>query len=488
MRFVELEGGGHEARLIKSIGAGAQRVLGVIRKANREVRVEPVDRRNKDSLVLTDPQAQALRDGDLVLAQVNAPEGRFGPKRGKLIEVVGREDEPRAASLIAIYAHNIPMGFSAAAEAEAEAAQPPTLAGREDLRDVPFITIDPADARDHDDAVYAEADTDKSNPGGWIVWVAIADVAAYVRSGSALDDVARDKANSVYFPDRVEPMLPEVLSAGLCSLREGENRACLAVRMVFGADGRKRSHRFVRGLMRSAAKLSYEQAQAAADGAPDDKTGPIVKRIIEPLYAAYGVMLKGRRARSPLAIESMERRIIISREGEVASITPRAALEAHKLIEEMMVQANVCAAETLEAARSPLIYRIHDTPSPEKVQSLVEFLETLGIPWSKGEAPRTDRFNKLLDETRETPNAEIVNEVVLRSQMQAVYSTENIGHFGLNLSKYAHFTSPIRRYADYDGAPRADAGAEARRRRADRPRHRPDEGHRRAHHLRRAAR
>jgi ribonuclease R len=448
VRFVKLENGQTEARLIKALGAGGQRILGVIRKARREVRVEPVDRRSKDSLLLTDPQAQELRDGDLVLAQATTAETRYGPKRGKLIEVIGREDEPRAASLIAIYAHGIPTGFPAAAEAEAAAAQPPTLAGREDLRQVPFVTIDPADARDHDDAVYAERDDDPKNPGGWIVWVAIADVAAYVRPGSALDETAREKANSVYFPDRVEPMLPEVLSNGLCSLREAENRACLAVRMVFGADGRKRSHRFIRGLMRSAAKLSYEQAQAAADGTPDDKTGPITKSIVQPLYAAYAVLKKGRDARSPLAIESAERRIVINHEGEVASITPRASLEAHKLIEEMMIQANVSAAETLEAKRTPLIYRIHDTPSQEKVQALVDFLQTLGIAWSKGEAPRTDRFNKLLDETRDGPNGDIVNEVVLRTQMQAIYSTENIGHFGLNLTKYAHFTSPIRRYAD----------------------------------------
>ena len=448
VRFIKLETGGSEARLIKSLGAGGQRVLGVIRKARHEVRVEPVDRRAKDVLLLTDPQAQDLRDGDLVLAQATTAETRYGPKRGKLLEVVGREDEPRAASLIAIHAHGIPTGFSPAAEAEAAAAQPPTLSGREDLREVPFITIDPADARDHDDAVYAQPDDDLKNPGGWIVWVAIADVAAYVRSGTALDETAREKSNSVYFPDRVEPMLPEVLSNGLCSLREGENRACMAVRMVFGADGRKRSHRFVRGLMRSAAKLSYEQAQACADGQPDEKTGPLAKSIIDPLWAAYACLKKGRNIRSPLAIESQERRIVINREGEVASITPRASLEAHKLIEEMMIQANVSAAETLEAKRTPLNYRIHDTPSPEKVQALVDFLQTLSIAWSKGEAPRTDRFNKLLDETRDTPNAEIVNEVVLRTQMQAIYSPENIGHFGLNLAKYAHFTSPIRRYAD----------------------------------------
>ncbi|MDB5450633.1 MAG: exoribonuclease, VacB and RNase family, partial [Phenylobacterium sp.] len=237
VRFVKLESGEYEARLIKTLGQSAHRLLGVVRKSRREVRVEPVDRRTKDSLLLTDPEAQELRDGDLVIAQVGAAATRYGPKRGKLLEVVGREDQPRAASLIAIHAHGIPTGFSAAAEAEA--AQPPTLKGREDLRDVPFVTIDPHDARDHDDAVYAEPDDDKSNPGGWIVWVAIADVAAYVRPGSALDETARDKANSVYFPDRVEPMLPERLSAGLCSLREGENRACLAVRMVFDKAGRK---------------------------------------------------------------------------------------------------------------------------------------------------------------------------------------------------------------------------------------------------------
>ena len=448
VRFVKLESGETEARLIKKLGQSAHRVLGVIRKARREIRVEPVDRRSKQSLVLDPGEGGSLRDGDLVLAQVGAATQRYGPHRGKLLEVVGHEDDARAASLIAIHAHGIPTGFSPAAEAEAETAQPPTLTGRQDLRDVPLITIDPVDARDHDDAVFAEPDTDPKNPGGWIVWVAIADVAAYVRPATALDREAREKGNSVYFPDRVEPMLPEVLSNGLCSLREGENRATMAVRMVFGADGRKRSHRFIRGLMRSAAKLSYEQAQAAIDGQPDDKTGPLMETVLKPLWAAYAVMKKGRDARSPLGIESLERKISIDREGQIAAITPRVSLEAMRLIEEYMIQANVSAAETLEARKTPLIYRIHDTPSPEKVQALVDFLGTLGLPWNKGEAPRTERFNKLLADTRETPHAEIVNEVVLRSQMQAVYSSENIGHYGLNLDRYAHFTSPIRRYAD----------------------------------------
>lgn len=447
VRFEALENGETEARLIKRLGQSAHRILGVVRKANKQVRVEPVDRRSKESLTLVPAEAANLSDGDLVLAQVTA-EVRYGPKRGKVLEIVGREDQPRAASLIAIHSHGIPTGFTQDAEAEAEAAQEATLKGREDLRDVPLITIDPPDARDHDDAVYAEPDTDPKNEGGWIVWVAIADVAAYVRPGSALDNGARDKGNSTYFPDRVEPMLPERLSAGLCSLRQGENRACMAVRMVFGADGRKRSHKFVRGLMRSAAKLSYEQAQRAVDGFPDDQTNPLLEPILKPLWAAYETMLKGRKARAPLAIESQERKIVLNAEGEVTSITPRASLEAHRLIEEMMVQANVCAAETLEQRKTPLIYRVHDAPSQEKMQSLAEFLQTIGMAWNKGEPPRTDRFNRLLDETREGPHGEIVNEVVLRTQMQAIYSTENIGHFGLNLDRYAHFTSPIRRYAD----------------------------------------
>ena len=449
VRFERLETGEIEARLIKRLGQSAHRVLGVVRKSRHETRIEPVDRRARNSLLITPTDARDIAEGDLVLAQVGGDAGRrYGPKRGKVLEVVGREDDPRAASLIAIHAHGIPMGFPREAEAEADAAAPPTLEGRTDLRELPLVTIDPPDARDHDDAVYAEPDADARNAGGWIVWVAIADVAAYVRPGSALDLAAREKGNSVYFPDRVEPMLPERLSAGLCSLREGEPRACLAVRMVFDKVGRKRSHRFHRGLMRSAAKLSYEEAQAAIDGRPDDRTAAVMDRVLQPLFAAYKTLQLGRDARSPLEIESAERQIHFGPDGRIAQITPRASLPAHKLIEEFMIQANVCAAETLEQRRAQLIYRIHDAPSDDKVQSLVDFLATLSIPWSKGERPSTVRFNKLLDQTRGGPHAEIVNEVVLRTQMQAIYSDDNSGHFGLNLDRYAHFTSPIRRYAD----------------------------------------
>ncbi|PQZ75074.1 MULTISPECIES: ribonuclease R [unclassified Brevundimonas] len=439
---------GWEARLVKRLDAGTNRVLGVIRKSARETRVEPVDKRSKDVLLIPNAVAGDLRDGDLVLASIEKGDHRYGPKRGKILESIGREDDPRAASIIAIHAHGLPTGFSELVEREAEDQALPTLKGREDLREVPFITIDPADARDHDDAVYAERDTDPKNPGGWIVWVAIADVAAYVRPNSALDREARDKGNSTYFPDRVEPMLPEVLSNGLCSLKQGENRACMAVRMIFDKDGKKTGHKFMRGLMRSQAKLSYEQAQSAIDGQQDDTTGPIMDAILYPLWNAYSTMLKGRERRSPLAIESAERRIIMAPDGGIAAIEPRKSLEAHRLIEEMMIQANVCAAETLEKTRTPLIYRVHEAPSQEKIFNLADFLHTIAKPWNKGEAPTTKRFNKLLDEMRDTPHAEVVNEVVLRTQMQAVYSPDNVGHFGLHLDRYAHFTSPIRRYSD----------------------------------------
>ncbi len=439
---------GWVAHLIKVLDAGAPRIVGVVRKSKRELRLESVNRKEKDSFVLTGANLDELKDGDVVLAAPSAGAHRYGPRPVQVVEVIGQEDSPRIASIMAIHSHGLPVGFQTSTEDEAKAARPPQLGSRTDLRDLPFVTIDPADARDHDDAVYAHRDDDPQNPDGWVVWVAIADVAAYVAPNSSLDRDARAKGNSTYFPDRVEPMLPHVLSSGLCSLQEGENRATLAVRMVFDASGRKLRHKFVRGLMRSAAKLSYEQAQAAIDGQPDDKTGPILETLLKPLWAAHACLQKGRDRRQPLHINSPERRVQLDKDGNVVAITPRVSLEAHGLIEEMMIQANVSAAEELEKHKTPLIYRVHDTPSMEKVQNLADFLATLGLPWNKGEPPRTPRFNQLLDSQKDGPHAEIINEVVLRTQMQANYNTDNVGHFGLNLDHYAHFTSPIRRYAD----------------------------------------
>src|SRR6202008_1797230 len=354
----------------------------------------------------------------------------------------------KAISLIAIHAHEIPEAFSRDALREAEEAQPANLKGREDWREVPLVTIDPPDAKDHDDAVHAEPDRDPNNKGGYIVHVAIADVAFYVRPGSALDHDAFLRGNSVYFPDRVVPMLPERISNDLCSLVPGAPRGALAVRMVIAPDGRKRSHSFHRVLMRSAAKLAYAPAQAAIGGKGDDPTGPLLDPILKPLYAAYTLVKRARDERDPLELDIPERKILLKSDGTVDRVIVPERLDAHKLIEEFMILANVAAAESLEKKALPLIYRVHDEPTLEKVHALQEFLKTLDIPFAKAGALRPSLFNRVLAQVAGQDYEQLVNEVVLRSQAQAEYSAENYGHFGLNLRRYAHFTSPIRRYAD----------------------------------------
>ena len=372
----------------------------------------------------------------------------FGLASGKVKERLGSLASEKAVSLIAIHSHEIPQAFSPAALREAEEAKPATLAGREDWRDLPLVTIDPPDAKDHDDAVHAEPDPDPNNKGGYIVTVAIADVAFYVRPGSALDRDALTRGNSVYFPDRVVPMLPERISNDLCSLVPGEPRGALAVRMVIAHDGRKRSHSFHRILMRSAAKLNYAQAQAAIDGRPDDTTGPLLDPILKPLYDAYAIVKRARDERDPLDLDIPERKILLKPDGTVDRVIVPERLDAHKLIEEFMILANVAAAEMLEKKALPLIYRVHDEPTLEKVHNLQEFLKTLDLPFAKSGALRPALFNRVLAQVKGHDSEPLVNEVVLRSQAQAEYSAENYGHFGLNLRRYAHFTSPIRRYAD----------------------------------------
>ncbi|WP_292275075.1 ribonuclease R, partial [Mesorhizobium sp.] len=373
---------------------------------------------------------------------------RYGLPRAKVLAVLGSLTSEKAVSMIAIHAHDIPHVFPAHVIAEADAVKPVSLAGREDWRDLPLVTIDPADAKDHDDAVFATPDTDKKNPGGVIVTVAIADVAAYVRYGTPLDREALKRGNSVYFPDRVVPMLPERISNDLCSLREAEDRPAIAVRMTFSAEGRKLRHSFHRIMMKSAAKLAYPQAQAGIDGVPDDKTGPILEGVLKPLWDAYAVLKRGRDSRQPLELELPERKILLKPDGTVDQVVVPERLDAHKLIEEFMIQANVAAAETLEGKKEPLVYRIHDAPSLAKQESLREFLHTLGLSLARGAQMRPGQFNGILERVRGADNEALVNEVVLRSQSQAEYSPKNIGHFGLNLRRYAHFTSPIRRYAD----------------------------------------
>jgi ribonuclease R len=439
----------YSGRVIKLIDRARARVLGIFRAMpNGGGRLTPVDKKALGREMTIPPGATGdAEDGDLVAVDV-PQRARGGSAQARVRERLGSLKSEKAVSLIAIAAHGIPNVFPREVEAEAGAAKPATLSGREDWRTLPLVTIDPADAKDHDDAVHAEPDTDRANDGGHLVTVAIADVAHYVRPGSALDREALLRGNSVYFPDRVVPMLPERISNDLCSLRPREDRAALAVRMVIGRDGKKRGHTFHRILMRSTARLAYPQAQAAIDGRPDDTTGPLRETVLEPLYAAYRAVKAARDAREPLDLDLPERKIVLKPDGTVERVTVPERLDAHRLIEEFMILANVAAAETLEHARVPLIYRVHDEPSLEKIEALREFLVSIGIKLPKGQVLKPALFNGILARVRGSEYEQMLNEVVLRSQAQAEYAAENYGHFGLSLRRYAHFTSPIRRYAD----------------------------------------
>jgi ribonuclease R len=438
----------YQARTIKKLVRATQRMLGIFRSLPGGIGViDPVDRKQLKEWPVTRGNTNDAENGELVRFEL-ARGGRAGVQIARVTERLGNPQAQHMTSLIAVHAHGIPDTLPDAAIAEAAAAREPELGKREDLRHLPLITIDPSDARDHDDAVWAEADSNPKNHGGWVVIVAIADVAAYVRSGKALDKEARKRGNSVYFPDRVVPMLPERISNDLCSLKEDVPRASLAVRMVFDKDGRKLKHRFFRALMRSAASLSYEQAQSAIDGRVDEVTGPLLDTVLRPLWGAYASLTLARTERSPLDLDLPERKILLDDKGRVRAVLTPPRLDAHRLIEEFMIAANVSAAETLEAKRWPLIYRVHDSPSKEKLAALGEFLATIGFKLPKAGTLQPAHFNRILADTRSTPVAELVGEVVLRSQAQAEYGASNFGHFGLNLRRYAHFTSPIRRYAD----------------------------------------
>ena len=448
LTLVQAQDHHYEARLIRRIGANPQRVLGIFRKTTEGGRIVPIDKGSDKEWWVPGDATHGAKDGELVEAEQAGPKARMGSPRARIVERLGDPSAPKAVSLIAIHQHGIPDDFPDDVMAQADAAKPVGLKGREDLRDLPLITIDPSDARDHDDACYAHADEDPKNEGGHVVWVAIADVAAYVTPGSALDREARKRGNSTYFPDRVVPMLPDRLSGDLCSLHEGVPRACIAVRMVLDAAGNKIGHSFHRGLMRSPASLHYEEVQDAIDGAPNDRTGPLLDPVLKPIYAAYAALKAARAERQPLDLDLPERRIELDKDGTVKSVNFKDRLDAHRLIEEFMVLANVAAAETLLSKKTPLLYRIHEEPSPAKLDALRETAQAAGYTLAKGQVLHTRHLNKLLNDAAGTDDAELINLSTLRSMTQAYYGPAHIGHFGLALRSYAHFTSPIRRYAD----------------------------------------
>jgi ribonuclease R len=438
----------HTARMIRRIGTNPMRILGVFRAGSEGGRVLPIDKGADKQWVVPAGATGGAKDGELVEAEQAGPKGRLGLPKARIVARLGDPTAPRAVSLIAIHQHGIPDHFPDDAVAEADAAKPVGVKGRKDLRDLPLITIDPWDARDHDDACFVEADEDPENAGGFIIWVAIADVAAYVKPNTALDHEARKRGNSTYFPDRVVPMLPDRLSGDLCSLHEGVDRACIAVAMRIDAQGQKIDHAFHRGLMKSVASLNYEEVQDAIDGQPNDKTAPLMQDIIRPIYAAYAALVKARALRQPLELDLPERQIILNDDGKVTSVQFKDRLDAHRLIEEFMVLANVAAAETLIAKKSPLLFRVHEEPNPDKLDALRDVAQASGLVLAKGQVLKTAHLNRLLVAARETEQSELINMATLRSMTQAYYSPDNLGHFGLALRSYAHFTSPIRRYSD----------------------------------------
>ena len=447
----EERGTGHVAHPMKKLEAGGETIIGVLVTdtgpgGKPTTWLRPADKRARFDFAVADMGDAEI--GDLVRAELS---GRGPATKAKVVDRIGDPFAPRSLSMIAIARHEIPHVFATETIGEADRAArlPLTPEGREDLRDLPIVAIDPADARDHDDAVWAIPDEDAANKGGFRAIVAIADVSYYVRADGALDREARRRGNSVYFPDQVVPMLPETLSAGVCSLKAGQDRAAMACHLVVDRHGKVTSWRFARALVRLRANIAYERAQAAYDAdTPDEGWDADVLPSLKNLWGCWGLLAKARDARAPLDLDLPERQVILDDKGSIAEIRVRERLDAHRLIEDYMIAANVAAAKALEAKKSPVMYRIHEPPSREKLVSLKDYLETFERSFALGQVITPAVFNRLIDGFSEDDRLPEIMQAILRSQTQAYYGPANAGHFGLALGSYAHFTSPIRRYAD----------------------------------------
>ena len=461
----EEAGGGWIAHPMKVLAPASEQIIGVLRGEGDRLWLQGVEKKERREFAVSDAgDAQA---GDLVLAE---KAGRPPRITARVVQRLGDPFAPRSFSLIAIHKLGIPDVFAAEALDEAEqVARQPLEEGREDLRHLPIVAIDPADARDHDDAVWAAPDDDPANAGGWQAIVAIADVSFYVRPGSAIDREARARGNSVYFPDRVVPMLPEVLSADVCSLKAGEDRAALACHLQVTKAGALKAWRFTRAVVRLAANIAYEDAQAAYDAhtSPQRKLASLaadgthaardpsfrwddalVETALVPLWDCWRALAAARAKREPLDLDLPERRVVLDEKGRIMSVAPRERLDAHRLIEDYMIAANVAAAKALEAKKAPVMYRVHEPPAREKLVALKDYLETFDLPFALGQVIRPATFNRILERVEDADARPQIMEQVLRTQTQAYYAPANHGHFGLALGSYAHFTSPIRRYAD----------------------------------------
>jgi ribonuclease R len=452
----EEAGSGWIAHPMKTIAPAAEQIIGVLRGEGDRLWLQGVEKKDRREYAVSD--AGGAEAGDLVLAE---RAGRPPRITVKVVERLGDPFAPKSFSLIAIHKHEIPHVFDQdTLDEAARVARQPLGVGREDLTHLPIVAIDPADARDHDDAIWAAPDDDPANPGGWRAIVAIADVSFYVRPGSAVDREARRRGNSVYFPDRVVPMLPEVLSADVCSLKEGEDRAAMACHLQVTKDGALKSWRFTRAVVRIASNIAYEDAQAMIDGTPLPFGGGVADTVnsaerqadllaaLRNLWDCWAALLAARDKREPLALDLPERQVALDEKGRLLSVAPRERLDAHRVVEDYMIAANVAAAKALEAKKAPVMYRIHEPPAREKLTALKDYLDTFGVPFALGQVIKPATFNRIIERIGDADFRPQVMEQILRSQTQAYYGPGNHGHFGLSLGSYAHFTSPIRRYAD----------------------------------------
>jgi ribonuclease R len=456
----EERGQGYAAHPMKKLLRSAELVLGVVRKEGERFWLSPVDKKERRELAIGD--LKDAEPGDLVLCEVS---GRPPRVTARVNAILGDPFAPRSFSLIAIHKHGLRHEFRQEAIDEAHQVAKQPIGEREDLTHLPIVAIDPADARDHDDAIWAAPDDDEDNRGGWKAIVAIADVSFYVRPGSELDREARARGNSVYFPDRVVPMLPEELSADICSLKEGQVRAAMACHLKIAKDGTLKSWRFTRAKICVAANIAYEDAQAAIDAAGEERlevssptcSMPEVELVVSqhltesalrPLWGAWRALLAARNKREPLELDIPERRVMLDEKGRITSIAPRDRLDAHRLVEDFMIAANVAAARALETKKAPVMYRVHEAPSREKLVALKDYLATFDLEFALGQVIKPGTFNRIIERLGDASGREEIMEQLLRTQMQARYGPERLGHFGLALASYAHFTSPIRRYAD----------------------------------------
>lgn len=433
----------YEAETIRRLDAPQNRMLGIVTEYKRGFVLQPVNKKAKNDFDIPEADLNGASTGDIVMAEIQ-PDAKRRKKKARVLEIFGKDDDAKAISIISLHEVGLRHEFPSAVIQETKDMAVPPLKGRTDLRDLPLVTIDGADARDFDDAVYAKRQKD----GGFHLIVAIADVSYYVRPSSQLNKEAYARGNSTYFPDRVVPMLPEALSNDLCSLRPHEDRACMVMHMWIDDQAQLTRYKVERALMNSSARLTYGQVQAAKDGVSDETTKELMQDVIHPLYEAYDLLWKAREKRGALELELPERQIHVSKDGEVTDVTSKERLDAHKLIEEFMILANVSAAKCLEAKQAPCVYRVHEKPDMQKLNDARLFIKAFGIELPRSQIFNPAEINAVLKKANELPYAHLVHQTILRTQSQARYDIDNDGHFGLALKRYAHFTSPIRRYAD----------------------------------------